>query len=98
MRTASTGRRSGGGARGRGGRGRGGGAGRRGAERGGGMAAAQRLRVPGMEKGRERYVVPGVLLIVAAMKRFNVNGVTVSDAGLLEGILAGVERTGGEDA
>ena len=51
-----------------------------------------------MEKGRNRSVVPGVLLIVAAMKRFNVNGVTVSDAGLLEGILAGVERTGGEDA
>ena len=71
---------------------------RRWAERLGRMTDAQRLRVPGMEKGRERYVVPGVLLIVAAMKRFDVNGVTVSDAGLLEGILAGVERTGGEGA
>ena len=71
---------------------------RRWADRLGGMTDAQRLRVPGMEKGRERYVVPGVLLIVAAMERFRVNGVTVSDAGLLEGILAGVGRTGGEDA
>lgn len=69
---------------------------RRWADRLGRMTDAQRLRVPGMETGRERYVVPGVLLIVAAMERFRVNGVTVSDAGLLEGILAEVERTGGE--
>ncbi len=69
---------------------------RRWADRLGRMTDAQRLRVPGMEKGRERYVVPGALLIVAAMERFRLNGVTVSDAGLLEGILAGVGRNGGE--
>ena len=67
------------------------------ADRLGRMTDAQRLRVPGMEKGRERYVVPGALLIVAAMERFRLNGVTVSDAGLLEGILAGVGRNGGEN-
>ncbi len=67
------------------------------ANRLGRMTDAQRLRVPGMEKGRERYIVPGALLIVAAMERFRLNGVTVSDAGLLEGILAGVGRNGGED-
>jgi len=70
---------------------------RRWADRLGRMTDAQRLRIPGMEKGRERYVVPGVLLIVAAMERFRVSRVTVSDAGLLEGILAGVGRNGGED-
>ncbi|MFZ2223832.1 MAG: hypothetical protein WAV26_04005 [Candidatus Deferrimicrobium sp.] len=70
---------------------------RRWADRLGRMTDAQRLRVPGMEKGRERYVVPGALLIVAAMERFRLNGVTVSDAGLLEGILAEVGRNGGED-
>jgi exopolyphosphatase/guanosine-5'-triphosphate,3'-diphosphate pyrophosphatase len=70
---------------------------RRWAERLGRMTDAQRLRLPGMEKGRERYVVPGVLLIVAAMERFRLNGVTVCDTGLLEGILAGVGRNGGED-
>lgn len=70
---------------------------RRWAERLGRMTDAQRLRVPGMEKGRERYVVPGVLLIVAAMEHFRFSGVTVSDAGLLEGILARVGRNGGED-
>jgi exopolyphosphatase/pppGpp-phosphohydrolase len=50
-----------------------------------------------MEKGRERYIVPGALLIVAALERFRLYGVTVSDAGLLEGILEGVGRNGGED-
>jgi len=69
---------------------------RRWADRLGRMTDAQRLRVPGMEKGRERYIVPGTLLILAAMERFRMNGVTVSDAGLLEGILAGVERHKGE--
>ena len=70
---------------------------RRWADRLGRMTDAQRLRVPGMEKGRERYVVPGAMMIVAAMERFRLTGVTVSDAGLLEGILAGVGRNGGED-
>ncbi|MFA6146710.1 MAG: hypothetical protein WC899_00685 [bacterium] len=70
---------------------------RRWADRLGRMTETERLRVPGMEKGRERYVVPGALLIVAAMERFRVNRVTVSDAGLLEGILAGIGRNGGED-
>lgn len=69
---------------------------RRWADRLGRMTDAQRLRVPGMEKGRERYVVPGVLLIMAAIEHFRLNAVTVSDAGLLEGILAAVERNGGE--
>jgi len=63
---------------------------RRWAGRLGRMTDARRLRVPGMEKGRERYVVPGTLLIVAALERFRLNGVTVSDAGLLEGILEGI--------
>jgi exopolyphosphatase/guanosine-5'-triphosphate,3'-diphosphate pyrophosphatase len=70
---------------------------RRWADRLGRMTDAQRLRMPGMEKGRERYVVPGMLLIVAALERFRLNEVTVSDAGLLEGILAGVGRHGGEN-
>ncbi len=70
---------------------------RRWVDRLGRMTDAQRLRVPGMEKGRERYVVPGALLIVAALERFRLNGVTVSDAGLLEGILAEVGRNGGAD-
>jgi exopolyphosphatase/guanosine-5'-triphosphate,3'-diphosphate pyrophosphatase len=61
-----------------------------------GMTDARRLALPGMEKGRERYIVPGVLLALAAISRFGVKRVTVSDAGLLEGILAAIaENRGG---
>jgi exopolyphosphatase/guanosine-5'-triphosphate,3'-diphosphate pyrophosphatase len=51
---------------------------------------AGRLALRGMEKGRERYILPGIALALAAIARFGVDGVTVSDAGLLEGILAGI--------
>ncbi len=63
---------------------------RRWAERLARMTDARRLRLPGMEKGRERYIVPGMALICSAIDRFGADGVTVSDAGLLEGILAGI--------
>lgn len=52
-----------------------------------GMTDAGRLALPGMEKGRERYIVPGILLAQAAMERFRVGELQISDAGLLEGIL-----------
>ena len=57
-----------------------------------------RWKVPGSPGGRGGYAIDGPDggLIVAAMERFRLNGVTVSDAGLLEGILAGVGRNGGE--
>jgi len=61
------------------------------------MTDAQRLRLPGMEKGRERYIVPGALLALAATLRFGVKGITVSDAGLLEGILATIGKNGGQE-
>jgi exopolyphosphatase/guanosine-5'-triphosphate,3'-diphosphate pyrophosphatase len=61
------------------------------------MTDAQRLRLPGMEKGRERYIVPGALLALAAAVRFGARGITVSDAGLLEGILATIGKNGGEE-
>ncbi|MBP2674518.1 MAG: ppx-GppA [Deltaproteobacteria bacterium] len=64
------------------------------AERLAGMTDAQRLRLPGMEKGRERYMVPGMALICAAIRRFGADGLTVSDAGLLEGIIAGIGGNG----
>jgi exopolyphosphatase / guanosine-5'-triphosphate,3'-diphosphate pyrophosphatase len=55
-----------------------------------GMTDAQRLRLPGMERGRERYIVPGMALLWAALERFELDGVTISDAGLLEGIVRGI--------
>jgi exopolyphosphatase/guanosine-5'-triphosphate,3'-diphosphate pyrophosphatase len=59
-------------------------------ERLGKLTEAERLRLPGMEKGRERYIVPGVCQAVAAMESMNVKELIVSDAGLLEGILLGI--------
>lgn len=55
-----------------------------------GMTDADRLLLPGMEKGRERYMVPGMAMIVAVLNRFKSDSVIISDAGMLEGIIAGI--------
>jgi exopolyphosphatase/guanosine-5'-triphosphate,3'-diphosphate pyrophosphatase len=51
------------------------------------MPESRRLALPGMEKGRERYMVPGALQAVAAMERFGVEELVISDSGLLEGAI-----------
>jgi exopolyphosphatase/guanosine-5'-triphosphate,3'-diphosphate pyrophosphatase len=58
------------------------------------LAENERLRLPGMEKGRERYIIPGVAQAIAAMERFGAEKLIVSDAGLLEGILLGIPEKG----
>lgn len=58
-----------------------------------GMTDAERLALPGMEKGRERYMIPGLLQAVAAIERFGTEEVVISDSGLLEGIVADLVRT-----
>jgi len=60
------------------------------------MTERERLRLPGMEKGRERYIVPGICQAIAAMERFGIVKLVVSDAGLLEGILPGIRARKGE--
>ncbi len=55
-----------------------------------GLRASEVLALPGMEKGRERYVVPGICEALAAMDRFGVTKLEISDAGLLEGIRPGL--------
>ncbi|MCL1926813.1 MAG: hypothetical protein FWF95_06740 [Syntrophorhabdaceae bacterium] len=55
-----------------------------------GMTDAERLLLPGMEKGRERYMVPGMAMIVAALNRFGAGSLIISDAGILEGIIASI--------
>ncbi len=56
----------------------------------------ERLRLPGMEKGRERYIVPGVMQALVAMEHFGRKNLYISDSGLLEGMLAGIAN-GKED-
>ncbi len=51
------------------------------------MTALQRTALPGLEKGREVVIIPGTAIVLAIMNLFRCNHLTVSDAGLLEGIL-----------
>ena len=51
------------------------------------MTALQRTALPGLEKGREAVIIPGTAIVLEIMNLFKCNHLTVSDAGLLEGIL-----------
>jgi len=50
------------------------------------MDSAARLRMPGMEKGREDLIVAGVLMVEQIMDRWGYDTLKVSDWGLLEGV------------
>lgn len=58
------------------------------------MTLAERLTVPGLEKGREDLVISGMLIILQTMDLFGMDAMKVSDYGLLEGLV--VCRPGGE--
>jgi exopolyphosphatase/guanosine-5'-triphosphate,3'-diphosphate pyrophosphatase len=60
------------------------------------LTEKERLKLHGMEKGRERYIVPGVVQALAAMEHFGLNDLLISDSGLLEGILRGIADGKGE--
>jgi len=47
----------------------------------------QRARLTGLEPGRARVIIPGTLILQRMLQHFNADCCTVSDAGLLEGIL-----------
>lgn len=51
------------------------------------LSTAERRSIPGLEKGREALILPGAAIVLEIMEHFRFNQVTVSDAGLLEGIL-----------
>lgn len=51
------------------------------------LTAEERLQIPGIEKGREDLVVAGFLITLRTMESFGFDRFTVSDAGLLEGLL-----------
>lgn len=53
------------------------------------LPAAARLALPGLERGREDLVVAGLAIVLAIMRRLGSAGLTVVDAGLLEGICLG---------
>ena len=47
----------------------------------------QREAILSLEKGREEIIIPGAAIVLKAMENFGFDKMTVSDAGLLEGIL-----------
>lgn len=46
----------------------------------------ERLKIKGMEKGREDLIIPGILIILSIMKRLNIDEMIVCDYGLREGV------------
>ena len=51
------------------------------------LTVAQRETLPGMEKGRGDLIPAGIEIVLELMRQFHVEKLTVSDFGLLEGIL-----------
>lgn len=51
------------------------------------LSPAERLRIPGLEPGREDLIMAGVLVVLHTMERFGFDRMKVSDYGLLEGLL-----------
>lgn len=51
------------------------------------LSPEDRLKVPGMEKGREDLIIAGILITIKTMEIFGFERLKVSDFGLLEGIL-----------
>ncbi|MBI5178663.1 MAG: Ppx/GppA family phosphatase [Nitrospinae bacterium] len=60
----------------------------------GNMPLEQRAKLPALENGREDLIIPGIGIVLCAMEAFGVDMLTVSDAGLREGLLlAAIEGT-----
>ena len=54
------------------------------------LTPAQRLRVKGVEPGREDLIIAGTLVVLTTMRLFRFDTFKVSDSGLLEGLILGV--------
>lgn len=50
----------------------------------------QRLKVKGLEKGREDVIIAGILIMLKTMERFLKDEVVVSDGGILEGTVSSI--------
>jgi exopolyphosphatase / guanosine-5'-triphosphate,3'-diphosphate pyrophosphatase len=51
------------------------------------LPAAQRATLPGLEPGRSAVIIPGTLILLQLLQYFGSTACTVSDSGLLEGII-----------
>lgn len=55
------------------------------------LTPAERLEVPGLEKGREDLIISGMLILMQTMELFDMGEMKVSDYGLLEGLVVSVD-------
>lgn len=51
------------------------------------LSLEERVALPGLEKGREDLIIAGILITLHTMERFGFTNFTVSDYGLLEGLI-----------
>jgi len=51
------------------------------------LSLQERVKIPGLEKGREDLIIAGILLTLQTMKLFGMKTMKVSDYGLLEGLI-----------
>jgi exopolyphosphatase/guanosine-5'-triphosphate,3'-diphosphate pyrophosphatase len=56
------------------------------------LHSKERLDLPGLEPGREIVIIAGTAIVLIIMELLHVQELSVSDAGLLEGIL--LEKAG----
>jgi len=54
--------------------------------------------LPGIEKGREDLIVPGLMVVIEIMKAFSMEELFVSDYGILEGIIIREASRSGEES
>lgn len=54
------------------------------------LSLQERLKVPGLEKGREDLIIAGTLLTMQTLRIFGCPSLKVSDFGLLEGVLLSI--------
>lgn len=57
------------------------------------LTPQERLKVPGLEKGREDLIIAGILVTLKTMETFGFQRLKVSDFGLLEGVLLSILNT-----
>lgn len=51
------------------------------------LSPQERVKIPGLEKGREDLIIAGTLLTMQTMEQFGFTSMKVSDYGLLEGLI-----------
>jgi exopolyphosphatase/guanosine-5'-triphosphate,3'-diphosphate pyrophosphatase len=56
--------------------------------------AAERLSLPGLQKGREDLIIPGILITMGVMEVFEFSVLRVIDSGILEGLVLSYSSSG----